>query len=102
METLILWAIAIVVMISAALGFVLGRFMRRGLAALLAVLLAPFLILLASAGILQSTIVVQTWRDVAGGRMIDRETLSFFMVAYCVATFPAGIGGIIGRILRSR
>ena len=102
MDNLLLWAIAVIVVVSAAMGFFLGRFVRKGVVALLAILASPFLMLLALAGALQSTIVVQTWRDVAEGRMIGGETLWFFMVAYFVVTFPAGIGGIIGRALRGR
>jgi hypothetical protein len=102
METLFLWLIATVVVISTLLGFLLGRFAPAAIVAWPAILTSPFLILLAVAGALESMIVVETYRKLAQGRMIDGEALGFFIVAYLVATVPAVIGGAIGRALRGR
>ncbi len=100
MENLLLWIIGIIAAVSLVFGFVLGRLIKVRAVALLVILIAPFLILVLVAGLLESMIVVQTWRTLAAGRMIDAETIGFFAVAYLIATFPAAIGGLIGRVLR--
>jgi hypothetical protein len=102
MENLLLWIIAAIAVVSLILGFILGRLMPNRAATWLAILVSPFLILLAVAGALESMIVVDSYRKLAQGRMIDGATLGFFVVAYLVATFPAVIGGGIGRLLRGR
>ena len=100
METLLLWFIAIFAVVSLVFGFVLGRFTPDQRAATLAVLISPFLILLVVAGALGSMIVVETWRRLAEGRLIDGEALGIFAVAYLVATCPAVVGGLFGRVMR--
>lgn len=100
LDNLILWMVAAIVVISVGLGFALGRLLRRPFIAVPAILAGPFLILLGVAAALQSTIVVETWRDLVEGRPIDGDTRWFFIVAYVVATFPACIGGLVGRIMR--
>jgi hypothetical protein len=100
MEPLLLWFIAIIAVISLIFGFILGRFIPNQRTASLAILISPFLILLAVAGALGSMIVVETWRRLAEGRLIDGEALGIFAVAYLVATCPAVVGGLFGRVMR--
>ena len=101
MESLLLWFIAVIAVLSAILGFLLGRFIPDIRVAWFVILTSPFLILLAVAGYLGSMIVVETYRKLAEGGMVDSEALGFFAIAYLVATCPAIVGGLLGRVLRS-
>jgi hypothetical protein len=100
MESLLLWFIAIITGISLIFGVLLGRFIPSLRAASLAVLIGPFLILFVVAGALGSMIIVETWRKLAAGQMIDGEALGVFAVAYLVATCPAVVGGLLGRMVQ--
>jgi hypothetical protein len=100
MENLLLWFIAIIAFIALVFGFVIGRVERKRSVTLLVVLIAPFAILVAVAGFLGSMIIVETWRKLAAGQIIDGEALGVFAIAYLVATCPAVVGALLGRVIR--
>ncbi len=67
---------------------------------MLVVLIAPFVILVAVAGFLGSMIIVETYRKLAAGQMIDGEAFGMFAISYLVATCPALVGALLGRMRR--